>query len=1274
MINKFLNRKLIFTTLFSIPFLIFIILAILSPIFINKEKNNWETILTDKIEATQTDIDKALDRKSDLLIRSFDSIKPTLSKILSYKNVDNKKIIQLFSIYDNEKILIQLYNGPNILIGWNAQPVMDEESISNVKYYYGQTFFSGKKLISYLSFSDSLKISNHDYTIVISTPIEKHFSLSNKYNAFENFPDSLSKKLSVRINVDYSPLAKSSKDGRKYSYALLNNFKNKIGIATFDKPSLETSINLIKNQIWLMQSLTLIFALITLGFFSKNSFNKVKSKSLKILLLTIYLAVLRIALFYFEIPSSMIHNSLTDSSNFSSVFGYGIVRSPLEFTITVLFLLTVVIKGYNYFLEYFYENQLKGKKRIVHVITLIFSLFLYLLVYRGLAASIRSVIFDSNIRYFKDFSLIPESSVFLMCLNILLLASAAILFSIILILLILNYKPKLFPKNKFTFYLIYFFIFQISGWLFDLLQNEPQGTPLIRIIFITITFLLALIILNAGKKSILHYVYYSFAASVLSVSLLTFYNSEIERESLKTTAHDITRTDENLIEFMVYQTLSGIQTSDKVANSFFNDADLSADAFIVWTNSMLYKEGLSSSIYFYDDQKKYLGGFSSSNELLTDKLQQIIEQSGDSLKISKQLNMFGDRVTFIGTSPILSEGKIIGYVLVSAIYNEDYFHYAELPKFLIPLRAGIASAIDYDKLKIFDFHNGELVRSYGGITLSDSSQYSILNSQFTSFNEAWMNLELNNENYLFYLLKINTPSIHKIIAVAVEEKNFSWSLTDFFKIFFIHTIIILFILSIVFIVKMKQTIIVLSAYRTRLIGAFMVVSLVPLILVAVYFRNLTEEKNSELLTKRLTELAQQVESYLSLYSTESNINSQLIYEKAANDINISFSLFMNINMIYSSNKIFYEIGLLPQTLPAPVYNETVLSVNQNYYVKEKFENQTIHSIYHRSSINGDEFIIKVSDLFNKVDLPLSDIELDIILFGIFSLAGILLSIFSTILAEQISSPIRRLTGGTKSVGEGDLNVEINYGTRGEIKDLIDGFNAMVKRLKQSQIELAQFERETAWKEMAKQVAHEIKNPLTPMRLNVQQLITAHKDKSPKFNSIFEKVTSSIITQIEILKNIASEFSNFAQMPKLSISKLDAVSVIKETLNLFNEEKRKIIFDAKKSEIFINADQDHLKRTIVNLIRNSIQADSTIITVAINAEGGYCHLRIKDNGEGIPRENIDKVFNENFTTKTKGMGIGLNLAKRFIDNIGGSISVESTPDEGTTFLITIPLAE
>ena len=199
---------------------------------------------------------------------------------------------------------------------------------------------------------------------------------------------------------------------------------------------------------------------------------------------------------------------------------------------------------------------------------------------------------------------------------------------------------------------------------------------------------------------------------------------------------------------------------------------------------------------------------------------------------------------------------------------------------------------------------------------------------------------------------------------------------------------------------------------------------------------------------------------------------------------------------------------------------------KEFFRSEKLENIPINSVYSLTNFNNHNIILKVDDLFNKVSIPLSDIELDIFLFGVFSLAVLLLFILSTILADQISSPIRRLTLATKSVGSGDLNVEVNYKTNGEIKDLVDGFNMMVKKIEQSQIEIARMERESAWKEMAKQVAHEIKNPLTPMKLNVQQLITAYKDKSPKFDLIFEKVTAIIISQIETLKNIASEFSNF----------------------------------------------------------------------------------------------------------------------------------------------------
>jgi two-component system, NtrC family, nitrogen regulation sensor histidine kinase NtrY len=1273
MINPLLIRKKKFTLFFFFLLFLIITTAILSPILVSNEKNEWNNILTDKIDLTESVINKSFERKYDLLINVFRNIKQSLSVRSVSKVIERKKAFEILNEDYLKQLSIQLYDTHNNLIVWNDHPLLENVDMIKMSNWLGQTYFSGEKLVTYLSFADTIKIENEKYFLLISIPVEKLFSTSKSNTEFGNIADSLSQILTVAVQIDYSPYAQLSKDGRKYSFALLNNYKNKIATVSFDKPSLEASINQIHNTIWLFQCIIVIIVFCSIGIFNCKIISKIKSRTLKYILIVSFLIALRALLFYLEIPSALIHNSLTDSTNFSSVFGFGIVRSPLEFTITVLFLLAAILLADKYYEHYLSEYKYKKKGLINSAVITFIALIVVLLTLRGFGASIRSVIFDSSIRYFRDFSLLPESSPLLMCFNILILGYCVVLFMMLMLkhLFTILHEEK---KNKYFYLTFLFLLFQISGWLFDEWQSEPQGTPLIRIIYLTIIFLLTILVPRSRKENILKFVCIAFTASILSVSYLTYYNSEIERESLKTTAHEITRTNESLVEFMVFQTLTIIQHDDKILNSLFDENDLSSDAFIEWANSMLYQEGIRSSINFFGVKKNYIGGFQSTDRIPFIQVANALNIAKDSLKIIKQINIYRDIETFYGSAPIMSDDKIAGYVSVSAIYDEDYFNYPELPKFLNPSRAGFSSAINFDKLKIFDFHNGELVRSYGDISLSESDINKIVNAKFSDQNEAWMNLQLNNENNLVYLLKINEHEKNKIIAIALEGKNFSWNLSDFFKIFFVHTFIILILLIFYLAYNFKNVYQLLSSYRTRLIGAFLVVSLVPLLLVAVYFRNLTESKNSELVEKRLIELSRQVESYLNYYSGEASVSQYALFEKATNDLDIAFSLFDEKYLIYGSNKIYSDIGLLPQTLSGNVFDKCILSKNQNLFRKDSFENISVSSIYHRAQIGGVEYIIQVSDLFNKVAVPLSDIELDVFLFGIFSLALILLIGFSTLLADQISSPIRKITTATKSVGIGDLNVEVNYKAHGEIKELVDGFNLMVKKIRQSQTELAEMERESAWKEMAKQVAHEIKNPLTPMKLNVQQLIAAYKDKSPKFDSIFEKVTATIISQIETLKNIASEFSNFARMPRLNIEKMNVVSVIYEALILFEEEKRQIKYEYSKDEIVIDSDKDQLKRTIVNLIRNSIQAGSKNISVVIQTEIKNCIIRIHDDGKGISEENVYKVFDNNFTTKKTGMGIGLSMAKKYIESIGGNISIEVTSNEGTTFLIIIPLAE
>ena len=207
--------------------------------------------------------------------------------------------------------------------------------------------------------------------------------------------------------------------------------------------------------------------------------------------------------------------------------------------------------------------------------------------------------------------------------------------------------------------------------------------------------------------------------------------------------------------------------------------------------------------------------------------------------------------------------------------------------------------------------------------------------------------------------------------------------------------------------------------------------------------------------------------------------------------------------------------------------------------------------------------------------------------------------------------------------------------------------------------------------MAKQVAHEIKNPLTPIKLAIQQLIAAHKDKSNDFDKIFKSVTKTTLHQIDNLSQIASEFSSFAKMPSIKLEILDFVPIIRDTVNLFVDDKIKIDFENEIPAATIEGDASQLRRMLINMIRNSIQANASHISIKLKEHPVEYLLIIDDNGEGIKNQHKDKIFEMNFTTKDKGMGLGLKLAKRFLEGINGQINLVESSRSGTIFGITIP---
>ena len=243
----------------------------------------------------------------------------------------------------------------------------------------------------------------------------------------------------------------------------------------------------------------------------------------------------------------------------------------------------------------------------------------------------------------------------------------------------------------------------------------------------------------------------------------------------------------------------------------------------------------------------------------------------------------------------------------------------------------------------------------------------------------------------------------------------------------------------------------------------------------------------------------------------------------------------------------------------------------------------------------------------------------------------------------------------------------------EINNLVQSYNGMIDELENSAAQLAQSEREAAWREMAKQVAHEIKNPLTPMRLTVQSFQRRFDTEDPDIHKKLDEYTKTLIQQIDTMSSIAEAFSNFAKMPAQQNETLNVVFVTKLALDIFTESY--VTFGAEAEEITAKFDRTQLIRVITNLVKNAIQAteetEDPKIRVEVKSENEMACILVCDNGHGISEELAEKVFEPKFTTKSSGMGLGLAMVKNIVETYNGTITFTSKADRGTVFRVTFP---
>lgn len=342
-------------------------------------------------------------------------------------------------------------------------------------------------------------------------------------------------------------------------------------------------------------------------------------------------------------------------------------------------------------------------------------------------------------------------------------------------------------------------------------------------------------------------------------------------------------------------------------------------------------------------------------------------------------------------------------------------------------------------------------------------------------------------------------------------------------------------------------------------------------------------------------------------------------------------------------------------------NETYIKSSYSYIKDTDFKNLAIINIPYEE--NSDFYNQEAENFLTRYTQ----------VFGIMFIISILISyLLSSTITKSISQISEKL--GITQLNERNQKLKLQPGNQ-EINGLILAYNNMVDTLEESAQKLAQSEREHAWREMAKQVAHEIKNPLTPMRLTIQSFQRKFDINDPKISQKIHDFSETLIQQIDTMSAVASAFSNFANMPTQQNEQLNLVQVCKTAIEIFNEDY--IIFKTSENEIYTFFDRTQLTRIVTNLVKNAIQSipenqEIKSVVVEILKEDTNFVLKISDNGIGISTENAAYIFEPKFTTKNSGMGLGLAIIKKIIENYNGSITFESEEEKGTLFTVKLPI--
>jgi len=993
-------------------------------------------------------------------------------------------------------------------------------------------------------------------------------------------------------------------------------------------------------------------------------------------IITRYLSV------YFNFPGSLYALSLFSPSYYASSFLLNSLGDLLISTLLITYLVSVLYKIFGAQLGNYISVTTRRTTFIFVVLAILFT-FLYSLfinyLLAGLIINSRISFNINNVFELDVYSLIGVVIIGILLISFYLVCDGGVRFI---------QRAKIGLRNIFILFLIAQLIFLFLIFFFR--DNFIFADYGISAFLLTNFLMIYSGYIRRNMRNIYAFTRYLliiFGFSIYAAQNISEFNKLREKENRKVLAVKLENEQDQIAEYL-FDDITDKVARDRFITGFF------ASPYEQLLNSVASDDAISrrmTQVYFTGYWGKYdisikcfnaeglpinTGGDPTWN---LDYFNILIEKESQPT-YSQYLFFSGNasgRISYIGRIPVydpdnkdLQTGSIIINLTSKTLQGESGF-----PELLISDK--IPQKRDISNYSYAHYRNNQLVNQFGEFSyLVNSDTY--LNLIQPLQREETVSFE--GYSHLFY-----KTGAEGLLIISIRNPGILEFITLFSYLFSFYGVCFLLFFFISLFIRRKGNIAI--NFKNRIQGTVVIIVVVTMLLIGgatVYyiFQNYVTNLNTTV-NDRLKSMLIAIQDELSKRSIDDNeISDEMNYtfSKLAVTLNIDFNIYSgNGRLVYSTQPKIFDQAIIARTMNRTALDNLLLN-NKSLFVQfEEIGKLQYLSAYEPVRNNSYQTIgyINLPYFARQDELKKNISSFLVALINIYVLL-FAFSIFITfIISSRITKPLQIIQQRLGKIKLGKRNELIEWDRDDEIGALVKEYNRMVEELAESADLLARSERESAWREMAKQVAHEIKNPLTPMKLSVQHLQRAWKEQSPGLDGIMHRVSQTLIEQIDTLSNIATEFSNFAKMPKANNEEIDLSAILKNSVALYSVNDTATIsyYQHQNGNYQVFGDKNQLLRVFSNLLKNAIQAvpegAQGHVHVEIKNENGSVIASVKDNGIGIGDDEAGKIFTPNFTTKTGGMGLGLAMVKNIVEQANGKVWFQSRIGEGTTFFVSLP---